>query len=149
MDLTMVLTGDSRFADLEIDPPGLATGDNLQTALIISLFTYRRANNDDPLSLNENKRGWWGDTYLANRNDKIGSRLWLLKRAKMAQSTLTLARDYCLEATRWLIEDNIATRVDVETEFMQDKRDTMAIKVNVVRPTGGETFNFEYVWKDI
>lgn len=149
MDLAIKVTGDSRFADLIIEPPGLATGDNLYTALLISLFTDRRANDDDQLSLDESRRGWWADTYFENRNDKIGSRLWLLRRAKIITSTLTRARDYVLEATSWLIEDNVASSINVDTEFMSGRMDVMLITVEVVRPTGTETFNFEYVWKDI
>lgn len=149
MDLAIKVTGDSRFADLLIVPPSLATGDNLQSALLISLFTDRRANDDDPLSLDESRRGWWADTYLESRNDKIGSRLWLLRRAKISTDTLTRAREYCLEATRWLVEDSVASRVDVTTSFMTGRSDTMLIDVVVVRPTGSETFNFQYVWKDL
>ena len=149
MDLALEITGDTRFSDLQIIPPGLATGDSLQSALIISLFTDRRANDDDPLSLDESRRGWWADSFLVNRNDKYGSRLWLLRRAKVNTSTLVRAREYVLEATRWLIEDSVASRIDVTTDFMAGRNDVMLITIDVVRPTGSETFNFEHVWNDI
>ncbi|WP_200894101.1 phage GP46 family protein [Xanthomonas sp. MUS 060] len=51
----------------------------LVRAVLISLFTWRRANADDTLPDPRGFRmGWWGDTYPVVANDRIGSRLWLL-----------------------------------------------------------------------
>lgn len=160
MDLALQLTTDfisgislasnqGIFADLVIDAPYLQTGDELQTAVIISLFTDRRANDDDPLSVDESRRGWWADSYTVNRSDKIGSRLWLLRRAKMVSDTLVKAREYCIEATRWFIEDNIASSVDVPLPQFVAGTNFMAIQVTLTMPTGTETFNFQYVWNDV
>lgn len=38
----------------------LVNGDDLQTAMIISLFTDRVARDDDDID-GEDRRGWWGD----------------------------------------------------------------------------------------
>lgn len=148
MDFALIITeqviANAAF-DLLIQPPGILTGKALQTAVIISLFTDRRANRDDPLSLDESRRGWWADTYFES-NDKIGSRLWLLRRAKMIQSTLVRAREYSLEGLRWMLDDNVAGRIEIETDFYN--RFILALGVNIVRPTGGQNFNFQYVWND-
>jgi phage gp46-like protein len=147
MDLTLEMSPNTNIGDLVIAPPGLLMGDDLTTAIIISLFTNRRANADDNLAPNESRQGWWGDTYNVNRNDKIGSRLWLLRRAKMIDATLVLARDYALEALRWLIEDNVAQAVDVVTTFTG--RDSIDIAITIMKPSGLLNFNFEYVWQDL
>lgn len=147
MDLTLRIANDANIADLVLSPPSLLTGQDLETALIISIFTHRRANDDDPLLPGESRRGWWADTYNPKRNDKIGSRLWLLRRAKMLDETLVRAREYVIEALRWLIEDSIAQSTDVSTSFIG--ANTIGIYVTIVKPTGRENFNFEYVWNDI
>lgn len=70
----------------------------------ISLFTWRRAEGDDPIDDDE-RYGWWGDSYPAVSNNKIGSRLWLLKRRKLTTETLLDAEHYIKEAMQWLIDD--------------------------------------------
>ena len=99
--------------DGEATSLGLASDNPLVRAVIISLFTWRRANPDDVLPGNE-RMGWWGDSFPAVPNDRIGSRLWLLSRAKITSETVTRAKEYAEEALRWLIDDGIAARVDVE-----------------------------------
>ncbi|MBI5550754.1 MAG: phage GP46 family protein [Desulfobacterales bacterium] len=44
----------------------------------------------------------------------FGSRLHLLRREKLTPRTVALARQYCLEATRWLIDLGRATQIEVE-----------------------------------
>ena len=70
----------------------------------ISLFSWRRAENDDPIDDNE-RYGWWGDSYPAISNNKIGSRLWLLKRRKLDTQAILDAEHYIREALQWLIDD--------------------------------------------
>lgn len=105
-----------------------ATGDlddaqQLQTAVIISLATDRRANDDDilPDPLSEDRRGWWGDLNADAiwGGGPIGSRLWLLERAKITDSraaqgaTVNLVETYIREALQWLLDLKVASRLDV------------------------------------
>lgn len=96
-------------------PLGLDSTEPLVRAVVISLFTWRRANPDDELP-GDLRMGWWGDSFPSVPNDRIGSRLWLLSRAKLTAETVTRAREYAEEALRWLVEDGIAARVEVEAE---------------------------------
>ena len=86
--------------------------DALIRSVIISLFTWRRARRDDDLPGDE-RMGWWGDAFLKTRNDKIGSRLWLLSRAKLTTVTLLQAQDYARESLQWLLDDKVANTVNV------------------------------------
>jgi phage gp46-like protein len=65
--------------DWNLVPGDVQSGDDLESAVLISLFTDRRAEASDVVPDGSNdRRGWWGDSgslYL------IGSRLWLLRRA--------------------------------------------------------------------
>ncbi len=68
----------------------LINGNNLQTVIIISLFTDRVAGDDDVIN-GDDRRGWWGDL---DEEHNIGSRLWLLRRKKLDHSVAWKAEDY-------------------------------------------------------
>ncbi len=112
---------------------GLASENPLVRAVIISLFTWRRANPDDVLPGNE-RMGWWGDSFPTVPNDKIGSRLWLLAREKLIKSTVQRARRYAEEALAWLVKDGVAARVEVEAE--RQGLSTLALGVRVFKSDG-------------
>lgn len=97
-------------------PLGFDSVDPLVRAVMISLFTWRRANPDDDLPDGGSRMGWWGDGFPVVANDRIGSRLWLLSRAKIVPETLTRAKAYAEEALQWLVDDGVAARVLVEVE---------------------------------
>lgn len=104
--------------------------DDLPRAVIISLFTWRRANTDDDLPAS-NKYGWWGDTYPQEINDRIGSRLWLLSRAKLTNETVLKAKEYAEESLQWLIDDGAAADVQVQTE--RQGLDRLALGIKIIR----------------
>lgn len=87
----------------------------LHRAVVMSLFTWRRAGTDDPVDDAE-RQGWWGDATPMVAGDRIGSRLWLLRRRTITEQTLRDARTYAREALQWLIDDGAATAVDVTVE---------------------------------
>lgn len=147
MDISLLFPKGTIYADIFISAPDLKTGDELESAIIISIFTDRRANDDDDLLQDADPRGWFGDSFNPNRNDKIGSRLWLLRRAKMTDDTIAKAREYVIEALRWLVDDNVASSINVETS--RYNMSTLAISIEVIKPQGSETFYFQYVWENI
>lgn len=137
--LTIVIGG--RLAQL-----GLQTAEPLVRAVYISLFTWRRAEPDDDLPGSE-RMGWWGDSFSAVPGDRIGSRLWLLARAKLLPDTPAKAREYALEALQWLIDDGVAAKVEVEAE--RQGLDMLALRV-VVYKAGASVpldIRFTNVWE--
>lgn len=124
---------------------GMDTSEPLVRAVLVSLFTWRRANPDDALP-GDQRQGWWGDSFPAVPNDRIGSRLWLLARAKLVPETITRAREYAEEALRWLVEDGVAARVEVQAE--RRGLDGLALQVSVFK-TGSNVpldIRFTDVW---
>jgi phage gp46-like protein len=118
--------------------------EDLPRAVLISLFTWRRANPDDVLP-STNKFGWWGDTYPQNTNDRIGSRLWLLSRAKLTTETVLKAKEYAEESLQWLLDDGVAAAVQVQSE--RQELDRLALGVNIVRGDGSSlNIRFSNVW---
>jgi len=115
--------------------------DDLPRAVLISLFSWRRANSDDDLP-NGKKMGWWGDTYS---DGKIGSRLWLLTRAKLTTQTVLNAKDYAIESLQWLLDDGVASALDVQSE--RQEIDRLALSVKITRGDKTElNIRFTNVW---
>lgn len=118
----------------------------LQRAVLISLFTWRRAQPGD-VAAGEIRQGWWGDSFTSVAGDRIGSRLWLLQREKITQQTLLRAKEYASEALAWLVEDGLAARVEVAVERMG--LDGVAMSIAIYR--GGEviTAQIDDLWEQL
>jgi phage gp46-like protein len=111
--------GQPPLFDWAIEGPSLEADDGLETAVIISLFTDRRANADDVLpDGGDDRRGWWGDGWPDVDRDKIGSRLWLLSREKDMRQVVNRAREYARESLQWLIDDGVARQVEVSAGWV-------------------------------
>ena len=104
--------------------------DDLPRAVIISLYTWRRANADDELPASK-KYGWWGDCYAQIPNDQIGSRLWLLSRSKLTTETVNRAQEYATEALQWLIDDGVADSVQISAET--EGLSMLALQIRITR----------------
>jgi phage gp46-like protein len=124
---------------------GMDSAQPLVRSVIVSLFTWRRANPDDDLP-GDLRQGWWGDTFAPIPNDRIGSRLWLLSRSKLLPETIARAKEYAEEALQWLIDDGVAARVDVRTE--RQGLSTLAIGVQIYKSDGSRLLDVRFtdVW---
>lgn len=134
-------------ADLTVSSGDLALDEGLRTAVLLSLFTDRQAEPGDVLpDGSADRRGWWADELLSQPGDKFGSRLWLLDRSKRTPDVLERAKEYAREALRWLVEDRIATAVDVVPEFV-DRGPGWALTVSITRQNGQPvSFRVASVW---
>ncbi|CNK75711.1 putative bacteriophage protein GP46 [Yersinia enterocolitica] len=116
--------------------------DNLTRAVIISLFTWRRADPDDDA---ERPMGWWGDTYPTVQNDRIGSRLYLLQRTTLTNNTVELARGYLEQALAWLKDDGVVSRITINVQ----RRDTdmLTAEITLYRNDGSsQLITFDDLW---
>lgn len=117
----------------------------LTRAVIISLFTWRRAEPDDDIDF---PFGWWGDSYPTVQNDRIGSRLYLLKRSTLTNRTAPKAKEYISEALKWMVDDDIASRIDVEVN--RTAIDTLKAKVIITLTDGTvKSLTFDNIWSEI
>jgi phage gp46-like protein len=122
-------------ADLALDANGfLDSASGFETAVTISLFTHARVDDLDP-TISGQKMGWWGDTYAEHEGDRIGSKLWTLRRAKVNPATLQSVKAFCLQALAWMVEDGIAKSVAVEVERLDLQ--AVAAKISITRQSGG------------
>ena len=133
--------------DLARTPLGaLAEDDGLRTAVLLSLFLDRRAGTQDPLpdAGTPDRRGWVGDALAAVPGDRIGSRLWLLRRAKASEATRLRAEAMAREALAWLVQDGVAERIAVQAELQGSPPDRIALAVTLHR--GGAARRFALPW---
>lgn len=143
-DWALVLAGASQ---------DLASDEGLESAIVISLFTDRLAAAGDDVPVQADgavdRRGWWGDAYAELQGDRIGSRLWLLQRAKQVPGTLRMAEQYAAEALQWLVDDGVASEVRTTAEWVPPlHRGVLGLTVTVVRSQQPvRRYRFDLFWK--
>lgn len=140
---------DNGLGDLALNGIDMLTDDSLTTAVIISLFTDRRAQDSDALpGADGDRRGWWGDSY---RDRPIGSRLWLLSREKTLQSVLDRAAAYALEALQWLKEAGRVSKIAVYTSRKQQNgQQFLLLEVELMLPDGAvHPFTFKATFSGV
>lgn len=133
----------------------LAAGRDLETAVVLSLFTDRLALPDDnlPDPSDGDRRGWWADwnarvsqTALAARDPgPIGSRLWLLSREKQTKDVRRRAEDYAREALAWMLEDEVADAIDIAAEWVGAAPGRLDVAV-AIRRRGALLLARSYSW---
>lgn len=145
-DIKLQLTNDFDTGDLIYNKgvSDLEREEGLGTAVLISLFTDRRAEKDDPVDDINDRRGWWADQTTEN-NDKIGSKLWLLNRSKTTTENIRKAKIYIEEALQWMIDDGVAAKLIVNTfRFGDPGNDRLGASIQILQ-ADGEIVAFEYL----
>lgn len=119
----LALTWHNGEGDLVLGTESLLLDDTLTNAIIISLFTDLRVDNE---------RGWWGDSY--HDGTPMGSKLWTLSRAKQLHEILDDAQLYASQALQWLVDDGVAKSVQVIATNPQ--MSVLLLEILVVLPDG-------------
>lgn len=138
-------------ADFVVSGNDLETDDGLETAVFLSLFLDRRAEDSDELPAGQtDRRGWWADEFSTVEGDRIGSRLWLLARSKDVASVLPLAKQYAEEALQWLIDDLVAESLTatVTREVITGRDSALLMTIDIARPGKDKPtrFRWNYAW---
>jgi phage gp46-like protein len=125
---------------------GAVIGNDLGTAILISLFTDATAGDDDAIpDGSDDPRGWWGDL---GADRPIGSRLWLRMRSKQTDTVLALVKDDITHALAWLVDDGVAARVDAEAEW--SRPGMLGVRIVVHRADGSTiAARFDWAWKEV
>ena len=138
-------------ADYALALGALQSDADLQTAVLISLFTDRLAEPDDALpELGALRRGWWGDALSGALGGagRIGSRLWLLSREKMLPETVNRAREYAQEALAWMVTEGVARRVTVQAQVVG--ADTLGLTIQIERNQGQVLrYGYDLAWQQL
>lgn len=146
MDINLVFDPASGTFDFDIGIGDLATGNDLETAVAVSLFTDARASDDYTITDGTtDRRGCWIDTYSPT---PWGSLLWQLDRAEISNQAATLRRaeKYCLTALQWLIDDGVAASVTAVASWLS--QGFMQIAITITQPVGGSQ-TFTWAWNTV
>lgn len=151
LDAQLVFDASTRRCDIDLGADGdLALDETPATPMLISYGSDRRARADDELpsgasELNQpvsfvERRGWAGDALdIAYR--QIGSRLWLLERAKESELTRLLVAEWSKEAFAWAADETTAA-AEIEVAWLRKGVLGQRIRVDghdmpVTRKVGG------------
>jgi phage gp46-like protein len=136
------------WGDWVIEPPGLATDHDLESAVLLSLFTDASALVDDVIpDGTDDRRGWWAN-WERPEAIVLGSRLWLLGREKSTEETRRRAEEYAAEALQWLLDDGVAAAVDVAAAYLEVgpvPPSTLALQIAITR-ADGTVYEKRYAW---
>ncbi|HWJ72415.1 MAG TPA: phage GP46 family protein [Kaistia sp.] len=138
LDIALIFDPATRTADLALGEDGdLVLDETPATAMLIAFGSDRRARDDDDLPTGQSelnrpsslveRRGWAGDA-LDGAGELIGSRLWLLDRAKQSELTRLMASEWTKEAFAWVAPD---TGKAAEIDVAWPRREMLGITVGV------------------
>jgi phage gp46-like protein len=123
-DIRLVWDPNTGTADFNLIGSALELGHDLETAILISLFTDGQADPGDVV-YDTDPRGWWADTYAAFEDptltplpgDRTGSKLWQVFVRPRNQETLNWMRDEATRSLSWMLGDGVASAIDVQPQF--------------------------------
>jgi phage gp46-like protein len=130
----------------------------LATAVILALGTDRLAERTDllPDPDSADRAGWWADMDAEEiwGGWPIGSRLWLLRRAKIEDpgsqrgATVTRVENYIREAIQPFIDRRIASRMEVQA--MRVGRERIDALLRLYRgPSLAIELRYQILWDEL
>ena len=146
VDIAITWSNELWRGDWQLADDGtLATGTDLETAVLLSLFTDRTALPDDEPPNGGPIRGWWADTY---RDYPLGSRLWLLWREKHTEVTRRRAEEYAREAVQWMVTAGIARTATASAAWV--RRGVMDMQITITPPIGvRQVWHYALAWAEM
>jgi len=155
-DIAIVYDNDNMSGDISLDESksDLIREEGLTTAVYISLFTDIRVSEDEDLSdfNSDDKKGWWGDQLNADlgpeESDAIGSRLWLMARAKTDTNSINIIKNHVIEALDWMIRDGVCSKIEVSTERQGETYNSrLAVQIDIYKNDGKvQSIKFDDLW---
>lgn len=132
---------DGGLFDLKIGFDGdIETDDFFDTAIQVSLFSDKRANESEVLE-SRKRRGWIGNEV---RDDgfEVGSKLWLFEQSRLTRTVMNQVEDAARESLQWLVDDDFA--VAIRTTQLTMTTTSITLEVTIERTTSQvEKFFFE------
>ena len=150
-DISTIWSPPDSRGDWAVVGADLASGSDLETGVLLSLFTDRVADPDDVIpDGTSDPRGWWGDAF---EDEPIGSKLWLLDRSKKTEAVRQAAKNHIDDALGWLVTGGIAASVvtTVQWQVGQDpSKGFLAAQILITELDGRVTpFNYQWAWGGI
>lgn len=129
--------------DYQLNEDGLRNDNGLSSMVIMCLFTDARAKESDVLPVDNDKRGWAGDSFSAFN---WGSRFWLLAREKITVNTISRTQNYATEVLKPLVDFKLIKSTDITTERIS--RDSIELIIKVIKPDNtAENYQALLTWQ--
>ncbi len=143
MDAKLIVNENGEFT-IGITDGDLTPEDGFDTAINISLFTDQRAPADR-INQTELRRGWLGDTVSLIEGRQIGSLLWLLDQSRLTPDTRNDAISFSQKSLNWLVEDGLATLVEVTGVIVP--RLGIELTIVITNTDGVVTTHYRKLWE--
>lgn len=128
---------DEGVFDFVVENGDLKTTDGLDSAVVVSLFSDRRAYREevaDPMK----RRGWIGDLVSDVASDRHGSGLWLYEQHRLTQATAVGVRNEAVQAFDWAVDENLIERAEADVlKHPAERRITLNVTLHML--DGGKT----------
>lgn len=134
--------------------PGLVADATLATAILLCLFTDRRAPDDIELpGGSPDRRGWWGDFVDIDETlgeTEMGSLIWIYERTYLNDEIAERIRAAAEESLQPLIEQAAFSRIDV-TETHDTLRGWVKLQISAYSKDGELVYDqrFHRLWQQI
>lgn len=112
--------------DLVIEGGDLAVLDGLESALLVSLFSDRRADESeigDPMK----RRGWIGDLVADDQRDRHGSGLWLFEQARLTDDVVVGLRTEAEQCVDWMQDAGLTTHATATVQAVPSRREARIV----------------------
>jgi phage gp46-like protein len=150
-DIQLQFNNVTGFCDWSVASGGgdLNSAETLETAVLLSLFTDKRAPADLQI-FSTDRRGFWGTTYNPAGQAELGSLLWTLGRSVKNDSTSVLrtAEMYALQALNWLITQGVAATVTATAFWLSQGSGNLGLSIVITQPNGVVN-QFSWVWSTL
>lgn len=128
--------------DLQLSPEGdFLSGDQLDTAILVSMFTDARAASYEIVRPGL-RRGWVGDLELDDE-ESYGSKLWLLEQERLTPIIVSKAADVLKSCLSWMISDRIA--MSIATRGFIDGQ-VARLQLDIRKPNSRTETRFVSLW---
>jgi len=140
--------------DWQISGTSLKDDDQLFNAVMLCLFTDKRARDDATLpGDDDDPRGWWGnyvDVDSAAGEQELGSHLWLFERVAMTDENLKGIEDAVRDALLPLVNSGMVASTSVSVEWDKPSG-RVSIGVQAYSQEGEKMFDQRYarVWQQL
>ena len=141
--LNVTPLGDEILYDFKIDSDGdIETEDQLDTAILVSLFTDRRAQPSEVVKAQQ-RRGWIGD--LETPEDLWGSMLWLFEQARLTGAIVAGIGNAAQNAFEWMTRDKVATEVSARAIVRASGVD---LRIDIKKPNSPAEAHLFALWEN-
>jgi len=129
--------------DLVIENGQLKFDLGLETSVLISFFTDKRASLEQLPIGHSTRRGWWADLIAQPSDDQYGSLAWTFEKTKLNAATAASFSDALQTSLQWMIDDGIADTVVVSSEVIAGEQITLSVEIT--KPSG-DNIPFKFIW---